>query len=183
MHRSNGRPLTSARSRPARTSTRPPSSSRTWSPTPTAWCGIEFTMPEALTQWRFLGFAHDQQLRSGFLTDKTVTAKDLMVQPNPPRFLREGDVIEFTVKVTNQSATRQTGKVRLTLADARDAWSRATRPWATVAAEQTFDVPAKESRTFSWRLTDPGRLRVPDLQGGRRHRRGSATARRAICRC
>ena len=50
---------------------------------------------------------------------QVVTAKDLMVQPNPPRFLREGDVLEFTVKVTNQSATRQTGKVRLTLADAR----------------------------------------------------------------
>ncbi len=64
---------------------------------------IEFTMPEALTEWKFLGFAHDRELRSGFLTDKAVTAKDLMVQPNPPRFLREGDIIEFTVKVTNQT--------------------------------------------------------------------------------
>ena len=36
---------------------------------------------------------------------KVVTAKDLMIQPNPPRFLREGDVIEFTVKVSNRSAT------------------------------------------------------------------------------
>ena len=44
-----------------------------------------------------------------------------MVQPNPPRFLREGDVIEFTVKVTNQSAARQTGhKCKLTLHDALD---------------------------------------------------------------
>src|SRR5207247_3911716 len=55
---------------------------------------LQFTMPEALTQWRFLGFAHDKQCRSGFLEDKVVTAKDLMVQPNSPRFLREGDVIE-----------------------------------------------------------------------------------------
>ena len=53
-----------------------------------------FTMPEALTEWKFMGFAHDRQLRSGLLTDSVVTAKDLMVQPNPPRFLREGDVIE-----------------------------------------------------------------------------------------
>ncbi len=49
-------------------------------------------MPEALTEWKFLGFAHDNELRGGFLTGTTVTAKDLMVQPNPPRFLREGDV-------------------------------------------------------------------------------------------
>ncbi|MHC4521840.1 MAG: alpha-2-macroglobulin family protein, partial [Planctomycetota bacterium] len=42
---------------------------------------MEFTMPEALTEWRFFGFAHDAGLRSGFLTDTAVTAKDLMVQP------------------------------------------------------------------------------------------------------
>ncbi len=66
-------------------------------------------MPEALTEWKFLGLAHDRQLRSGLLTGTTVTAKDLMVEPNPPRFLREGDVVEFTVKVSNQSPTRQSG--------------------------------------------------------------------------
>ncbi|SVB66361.1 uncharacterized protein METZ01_LOCUS219215, partial [marine metagenome] len=75
---------------------------------------LEFTMPEALTKWKFLGFAHDKEMRSGFLTDSMVTVKDLMVQPNPPRFLREGDLLEFTVKVTNQAPTIQTGAVRLT---------------------------------------------------------------------
>ncbi|MCB1203468.1 MAG: hypothetical protein KDN18_04350, partial [Verrucomicrobiae bacterium] len=38
---------------------------------------LEFTMPEALTTWKFLGFAHDRQLRSGLLTGETVTSKDL----------------------------------------------------------------------------------------------------------
>ena len=50
---------------------------------------MEFTMPEALTKWKFLGFAHDKEMRSGFLSGNMVTAKDIMVQPNPPRFLRE----------------------------------------------------------------------------------------------
>jgi len=115
---------------------------------------IEFTIPEALTEWRFLGFAHDRQMRSGFLTDTTVTAKDLMVEPNPPRFVREGDIIEFTVKVTNQSAARQTGKVSLTMADARtlDSYDEAL---GNLSPEQAFDVPSKESRTYSWRLTIP----------------------------
>jgi hypothetical protein len=80
---------------------------------------MEFTMPEALTKWKFLGFAHDKELRSGFLTDTVVTAKDLMVQPNPPRFLREGDVIEFPVKVSNQSATRQGERSASRFRDAR----------------------------------------------------------------
>jgi hypothetical protein len=115
---------------------------------------MEFTMPQALTEWRFLGFAHDSRLRSGYLTDTTVTAKDLMVEPNPPRFVREGDVIEFTVKVSNQSAARQTGKVSLTLADARTLESR-DKALGNGSPEQTFDIPSKESRTFSWRLTIP----------------------------
>src|SRR5690606_3770510 len=79
---------------------------------------LEFTIPEALTTWKFLGFAHDSRLRSGLLTGETITAKDLMVQPNPPRFLREGDLVEFTVKVTNKSSAAVTGKVRLEFSDA-----------------------------------------------------------------
>jgi hypothetical protein len=115
---------------------------------------MEFTMPEALTTWRFLGFAHDNQLRSGFLTDTTITAKDLMVEPNPPRFVREGDIIEFPVKVTNMSAARQTGKVSLTLSDARTLESR-DEVLGNLSPEQDFDVPSQESRTYSWRLAVP----------------------------
>ncbi len=115
---------------------------------------IEFTMPEALTEWRFLGFAHDNQMRSGFLTGTTVTVKDLMVEPNPPRFVREGDAIEFTVKVTNQSPARQMGKVSLTLADARTLEPR-DEALGNTTPEQSFDVPSMESRTYSWRLTVP----------------------------
>ena len=118
---------------------------------------LEFTMPEALTQWKFLGFAHDGALRAGLLEDKVVTAKDLMVQPNPPRFLREGDVLEFTVKVTNQSATVQKGTVRLTLADARTA-KPIDAALGNSATDQAFEVPSHESRSFSWKLTVPDGL-------------------------
>ncbi len=115
---------------------------------------MEFTMPEALTEWKFMGFAHDKELRSGFLTNSTVTAKDLMVEPNPPRFVREGDVIEFTTKVSNQSAARQTGKVRLTLADARTL-KAVNSEFRIQNPECSFDIPAGEARSFSWRMTIP----------------------------
>ncbi len=119
---------------------------------------LEFTMPEALTQWKFLGFAHDTELCAGLLTDNVVTAKDLMVQPNPPRFLREGDVLEFTVRVTNQSAARQTGTVRLTFSNARTG-DNVDAALANTQTDQAFDVPSKESRTYAWRLA------VPDASG------------------
>jgi hypothetical protein len=118
---------------------------------------LVFTMPEALTEWKLLGFAHDQQLRSGFLTDKVVTAKDLMVEPNPPRFLREGDTVEFTVKVTNQSDQPQIGTVRLTFTDAATQAS-VDAALANQKPEQPFDVPAKQSRSYSWRIAVPDGL-------------------------
>ena len=118
---------------------------------------MEFTMPEALTKWKFLGFAHDKELRSGFLSDSIVTAKDLMAQPNPPRFLREGDQLEFTVKVSNRSATRQTGKTRLGFRDARTDKVIDTE-LGLANADQEFDLPAGESKTFSWRVTVPDGL-------------------------
>jgi hypothetical protein len=151
---------------------------------------MTFTMPEALTSWRFLGFAHDAQLRSGFLEGKAVTAKDLMVQPNPPRFLREDDVLEFTVKVSNQTAARQQGKVRLTFNEALNDASADTllnvqplvvppsggsggRPAkaGTTNGELPFDIPAKESRTFAWRI------RVPDGCGFLTYKAVASTGR------
>jgi hypothetical protein len=115
---------------------------------------LEFTMPQALTKWKFMGFVHDKDLRAGYLEDSVVTAKDLMVQPNPPRFLREGDQIEFTVKVSNQSATRQNGQVRLNLTDARTG-KTLDADLGNTTLDNAFDIPAKESRSFSWKLKVP----------------------------
>ena len=115
---------------------------------------MTFTMPEALTRWRFLGLAHDRSMRSGYLEDHAVTAKDLMVQPNPPRFLREGDTVEFTVKVSNQTDKPLRGRVRLTFNLALDN-QPADKLLGNTKPEQEFDIPAKESRSCAWRVHVP----------------------------
>jgi hypothetical protein len=129
---------------------------------------LEFTMPEALTTWKFLGFAHDRQLRSGLLEGETITAKDLMVQPNPPRFIREGDVVEFTVKVTNKATSAVKGKVRLEFSEAASLDS-ADAALGNQSPEQDLDLPANESRTYSWRIT------VPDGQSFLQYRSVAST--------
>jgi uncharacterized protein YfaS (alpha-2-macroglobulin family) len=118
---------------------------------------LQFTMPEALTQWKFLGFASDKELRAGLLEGKAVTSRELMVQPHAPRFLREGDVLEFTVKVTNQSDTKQAGTIRLTFADARTGKS-VDAALSNTSTDQPFEVPTKESRSYAWRLKVPDDL-------------------------
>ena len=115
---------------------------------------LEFTMPEALTTWRFMGFAHDKELRSGGLFDQVISAKDLMVQPNPPRFLREGDVIEFSAKVTNQSESAQSGRVALKLTDAITEAS-VDGAYGNENNEQLFELAPKQSKSFRWKLSVP----------------------------
>jgi uncharacterized protein YfaS (alpha-2-macroglobulin family) len=120
---------------------------------------IEFKMPEALTTWRFLGFAHTADLLSGSITAETVTQKELMVQPNPPRFLREGDRLEVTVKVTNMTEKEASGAVELRFFDpvTEKALDSAL---ANVSPKFEFAVPAKQSRSFSWPVSVPDGLSV-----------------------
>lgn len=79
---------------------------------------FSFTIPEALTRWKLMTMAHTKDLASGYNQDFTVTQKTLMVQPNAPRFLREGDRMEFSAKVVNLSEKELTGTAQLELLDA-----------------------------------------------------------------
>ena len=64
---------------------------------------LKFTMPEALTRWRLLTFAHTKELKTGTLERDIVTQKELMITANAPRFLREGDTIQVKARLTNLS--------------------------------------------------------------------------------
>jgi len=120
---------------------------------------MEFSMPEALTEWRFLGLAHTRELASGALEGRTVTQKDLMVQPNPPRFLREGDALEFTVKVTNMTAEEIRGEAALSFSDPVTEKSL-DEELGNREAKKDFVVPAKQSRTLAWAIKVPDGLQV-----------------------
>ncbi len=120
---------------------------------------MEFTMPEALTSWKFMAFAHDRQLRSGSIEDTAVTAKDLMVQPNAPRFLREGDIVEFAVKVSNQSERAMQGTAALTFLDGFSERG-VDGLLANSPVEKSFEIASRESRSLFWRLKVPEGIRL-----------------------
>ncbi len=79
---------------------------------------ISFTMPEALTQWKWMIFAHTKDLAFGYSEKSVITQKELMLQPNMPRFFREGDTMQLPVKISNLSAATMTGTVQLDWLDA-----------------------------------------------------------------
>lgn len=76
---------------------------------------LKFTLPESLTTWRFLGLAHTRDLRYGRIEATTVAKKDVMIQPNVPRFVREGDEATITARVINTSEKNLKGVARLRL--------------------------------------------------------------------
>lgn len=76
---------------------------------------FSFTMPDALTRWRFLAIASTKDMKTGILERTVVTSKPLMVRPNLPRFLRQGDRANIKVEVDNLSEERQEGTVTFEL--------------------------------------------------------------------
>ena len=76
---------------------------------------IKFTLPESLTTWRFMGLAHTKDLYYGMLEGETVAQKDVMIQPNVPRFVREGDEATISARLFNTSQKDLTGKAVLKL--------------------------------------------------------------------
>ncbi|PWJ59598.1 MG2 domain-containing protein [Dyadobacter jejuensis] len=79
---------------------------------------FSFTLPDALTRWKFQALAHTKNLALGYISREIVTQKELMVQPNAPRFIRQGDKLYFPTKVVNVSDQKMDGTVRLTLRNA-----------------------------------------------------------------
>jgi len=78
---------------------------------------FSFSIPEALTQWKLMTMAHTPDLASGYDERFVVTQKKLMVQPNLPRFIMEGDRIEIPVKIVNLSDKEFSGSSNLELFD------------------------------------------------------------------
>jgi len=79
---------------------------------------VKFTIPEALTKWKFMAMAHTKDLKVGYITEEVVTQKKLMVMPNAPRFMREGDKMTFTAKVSNLAEKDLSGNAQLLLFNA-----------------------------------------------------------------
>lgn len=124
-----------------------------------------FTMPDALTKWKWQTLAHTKDLSFGMATDFITTAKQLMVQANAPRFLREGDRLEFSTKIVNTTEKELSGQVELSLIDPStnkpvDGWFQNSFPnqYFTAEAGQSvvvkfpLQVPISYTKPLQWRV-------------------------------
>lgn len=78
---------------------------------------VKFTAPELLGTFKVLCAAHSRQMQMGFAGLEFVSRKPVMVLPNTPRFLREGDLLHYTAEVVNLTGDTVGGKASLYLFD------------------------------------------------------------------
>ena len=121
---------------------------------------FRFTMPEALTRWKWQMLAHTQNLSMATATRTVITQKDLMVQANTPRFLREGDLLSLPAKVTNLTDAELSGQLTLEIIDAETGTS-VDGYFHNVFPVQYFTAAAKQSTAVPFTLRVPGNFTKP----------------------
>ncbi|SHI88815.1 Uncharacterized conserved protein YfaS, alpha-2-macroglobulin family [Arenibacter nanhaiticus] len=136
---------------------------------------FSFTSPEALTTWKVQLLAHTKNLESKLISMETVTQKEIMVTPNAPRFLREGDKITISTKIANITDNLLNGTASIILVDAvsgKDITQNLLIPSLipkdsiqqqealTSPSETTFTVNALGNTEVSWNLKIPENLQA-----------------------
>lgn len=122
---------------------------------------IKFKVPESLTKWKVMGLAHSKDLKIGYFQREVMTQKELMVQPNAPRFFREGDKMTLIAKISNLSEKDMEGNAELKLYDALTEKEISTSmieavsgPFPTIGS-RTFNAKKGLSTSIEWNISVP----------------------------
>ena len=126
---------------------------------------FSFNIPEALTRWKLQLLAHTSDLKATTKTLQTVTQKELMVVPNAPRFLREGDHITLSAKITNLTNNELSGVSKLILTNAITGEEITQELFSNIGARSLKGMPQSDQVKFtvgkdgntsvSWNLSIP----------------------------
>ncbi|MBP8849508.1 MAG: hypothetical protein KBG80_03030 [Breznakibacter sp.] len=108
---------------------------------------IEFTAPQTITTWKLMAFAHTTDGKSGSLTYKTTTQKELMIQPNLPRFLYQDDRLELKATISKTGKDIESCQAIISITD------EFGKPLTNVLKSDSIQLltfGANSSATASW---------------------------------
>jgi len=115
---------------------------------------FNFTTPESLTQWKLRLYAHNKKAETGYFESSIISQKDVMIQTNMPRFVREKDTINIAAKVVNMTHETKSGIAMLILYNAST-----MKPIDSISLNmkntRNFSCKPKESVAVNWKITIP----------------------------
>ncbi|WP_243462443.1 alpha-2-macroglobulin family protein [Bacteroides stercorirosoris] len=114
---------------------------------------LSFTLPESLTEWKFMGLAHTRGMDYGQITARAKAVKPFMVQPNMPRFIRVNDKPVISTGIINLSEENIRGTARMELVDPQTNRILSTR-------EHEFSAAAGATVSVSFDLETPDEATV-----------------------
>lgn len=117
-----------------------------------------FDVPNRNTQWQFSAVAYTDDLHAHYINRIVSAAKQLMVQPNLPRFAREGDCVTISAAAQNNTDTEQTVDVVIDINGQKHAFKGIVlqaKSSKTVTA--SFNVPASTEIVVTTSVCQNGR--------------------------
>lgn len=113
---------------------------------------IKFTLPDNVTTYKFMALVHTGDGAWGKITEKLTVQKELMVQPNMPAFLREGDIITITANMVSLSDETMDGSCSIEISDIYT-----NQPLKIVdgSTTESLTLRPKSSEAKSWTIKVP----------------------------
>ena len=137
---------------------------------------LNFTMPESLTRWNFMGLAHTKDLKIGTIREEIVTQKELMIMPNLPRFFRENDKLTISAKINCVAEMGISGIAKIEFFDVENLKSLNDKFLGKDAVNEVNFVVAKDGNTVvEWQISIPegiSAVGVRIIADGRNHSDG-----------
>lgn len=118
---------------------------------------ITFTMPESVTEWNWKMLAHTKNAVFAYAEKSLRSQLPLMVQPNMPRLLYQGDRIVLKSRITNLDTAETSGKIVCKIEDA--VTGEEITSGLLGISQQPFAVYKKSDTVSSFELkVPPGQL-------------------------
>ncbi|QAR30027.1 hypothetical protein EQP59_00965 [Ornithobacterium rhinotracheale] len=115
---------------------------------------VEFTAPESLTTWNFQALAQTEDFDFGYWQSSIKTQKELMLNPNMPRFLRVGDEVYLRTRIDNLSNQSISAQVHLDLINPANN-KPFDKEFKLKNKAQAVNIPAQASQVVTWKIKVP----------------------------
>jgi len=115
---------------------------------------VRFKVPDVFTEWKVLVTVHTPAMATGFAEHSFKSSKELMLKPNFPSFLRQGDTLQLVSRIGWYGKNPLSPESKLTMNFTGDGSGRVEFS----PMKMTLQPSSADLLTFDYRVPKPGRL-------------------------